>query len=90
MYVVEKLKGNRFQDVAIPKNRDYFRRMNGNYPVPPLSAYSEDATVPLGMNKTEILATAGYVDIQAIRREAAEARNAAQESTERDAGKSQK
>lgn len=83
MLIPEKLKINRFRFVDIPKNSDYFARLGGQRPIPPASAYVEDSEgIPRYGNKTDILAHADAINMEQIRREAAEARDRAQREEE--------
>lgn len=75
MFVVEKLKLNKFVHVEIPSNKDFFSRLAGARPIAPASAYSGDESVPNSMNKTDQLMYADEMNMNQIRREAAEARN---------------
>lgn len=79
MYVPEKLKLNKFVFVDLPKPSTYFARLGGMRPSIPAGVYSGDEILPHG-NKTDILAMAESANINQIRREAAEARDRAQES----------
>lgn len=49
----EKMKVNRFHDVAIPRNAEYFARFG--FAVSPGSNYSGDELAPVPMNKTDML-----------------------------------
>lgn len=51
MYVVEKLRLNKYVEVSVPRNKDLFERMGGR--VPPLG--TTGFTSELGKNKMEIL-----------------------------------
>lgn len=75
MFVVEKLKLNKFVHVEIPKNSDFFYRLAGARPVAPAGAFTGDDIVPNGMNKIDELYRADSVNLNQLRREAAEARN---------------
>ena len=55
MYVNEKMKLNKFVQVKIPKNKEYFRRFNGNLPIPSDGNFSGDEVVPAGMTKNQQL-----------------------------------
>lgn len=55
MYVNEKMKLNKFVQVKIPKNSEYFRRFNGNLPIPSDGNFSGDDVVPNGMTKNQLL-----------------------------------
>ena len=46
---------NRFKDVAIPQNKDYFARLSGADIKVPDSAFSGDQVAPMPMNKTDEL-----------------------------------
>lgn len=80
MYCPKKLKLNKFVDVAIPKNSDFFARLAGARPEAPSGAYTGDDILPVGMTKTELLASISEKDLNQIRKEAAEARNEDAES----------
>lgn len=49
------MKVNRFKDVAIPKNKDYFARLAGNIVQAPAGAYTGDDPVHISGNKTDEL-----------------------------------
>lgn len=53
MYIPEKMKLNKFQDCAIPSNRDYFTRFGGA--VVPDTQYTGDELCPEPMNKVEAI-----------------------------------
>ncbi len=50
----EKMKVNKFHDVAIPRNAEYFARFG--YAVSPSCSYTGDEPAPQPMNKTDMLA----------------------------------
>lgn len=50
----EKMKVNKFHDVAIPRNAEYFARFG--YAVSPSSEYSGDEPAPKPLLKTDLLA----------------------------------
>lgn len=75
MFVVEKLKLNKFVHVEIPNNSDFFYRLSGARPVAPENAYTGDEYMPNSMNKVDMLAAADRVNMNQLRQEAAEARN---------------
>lgn len=68
MFVVEKLKLNKFVHVEIPKKSDYFARLAGLSVNIPSSAYSGDEMPPKG-NKTDILAQMDAKNSAALERE---------------------
>lgn len=51
MYIPEKMKVNRFEDVAIPSNKSFFARLGAV--APESLKYSGDDLVPEQMSKTE-------------------------------------
>ena len=55
MYVNEKMKLNKYVQVKIPKNSEYFRRFNGNLPIPSDGSFSGDEAAPAGMTKNQQL-----------------------------------
>lgn len=76
MWCPDELKLNKFKKVRIPKNSDYFARFQGRFPSIPNGQYSGDASMPsMNMSKIDQLEFANKADLNAIRREAAEARN---------------
>lgn len=75
MFIVEKLKLNKFVHVEIPKNSDFFSRLAGARPVAPAGSYTGDDVVPNQLNKIDELIEADKVNMNQLRREAAEARN---------------
>lgn len=78
MFVCAGLKGNRFKEVAIPKKSEYFARLNGQLREPTSQYFSGDSEVPIsGMSKVDELDLANRANMNAIRREAAEAAEAA-------------
>lgn len=70
MYCNEKMKLNKFVQVAIPKNSEYFRRFNGNLPVPSNGNYSGDEVVPQGLTKVEQISAANRLNEQYLADEA--------------------
>lgn len=77
------MKLNRFVHVEIPKNSEFFSRLAGNMPSIPNGLYSGDDTPPVNMRKTELLEYVAQSDMNTIRREAAEAREAAQREADK-------
>ena len=61
MFVVDKLKLNKFVHVEIPKNSDFFYRLAGARPTAPANAYTGDDILPQSMNKVDILSRADSV-----------------------------
>lgn len=57
MYCPDKLKLNKFKEVNIPSNRDYFARF-GKVTVPSSMYGGDKQAVPMPMNKTDELAKA--------------------------------
>lgn len=53
MFIVEKLKLNKFVEVAVPKASDLFARLGSR--VTPDNMYSEESDTVRGMNKVEQL-----------------------------------
>lgn len=53
MFIPEKMKVNKFQDVAIPSNKSFFARL-GNVD-PDILKYSGDEVVPEQLNKVDSL-----------------------------------
>lgn len=80
MKVNDKLKLNKFRFVSIPKNADYFARLGGARPVAPNGAYSGETCISNNLSKVEQLYEAEKMNLNAIRQEAAENRNKAQET----------
>lgn len=72
MYCNEKMKLNRYVSVKIPKNSEYFRRFNGNLPVPSNGSFTGDEVVPQGMTKTEQLSYAARKNSEYLESEAQE------------------
>lgn len=70
MYCNEKMKLNKFVQVAIPKNSEYFRRFNGNLPVPSNGNFSGDEVIPSGMTKVEQISAANRLNEQYLAQEA--------------------
>lgn len=65
---------NRFKDVAIPQNKDYFARLAGNTVQAPAGAYTGDVPVHIEGNKTdELNLYARYAEAKAS--EAAKSKN---------------
>lgn len=52
MFIKDELKLNKFRDVRIPSNAEYFARYG--FTTSPDSQYSGDESAPLSMNKTEL------------------------------------
>lgn len=76
------MKLNKFVQVAIPKNSEFFSRLAGNMPKIPDGFFSGDSDIPEGMRKTEILQRVDKMEMNEIRREAAEAAEAARKAEE--------
>jgi hypothetical protein len=55
MIVPKSLKLNRFRQVPIPRNRDYFGN-RGSHSIPAKSMYSGDEVIPLANSKVRNLA----------------------------------
>lgn len=55
MFVPEELKINKFKAVRIPSNEQYFSRFGQGLPTSGQFS-GEDETLPIGQNKTEMLA----------------------------------
>lgn len=72
MYCNEKMKLNKFVRVSIPKNSEYFRRFNGNLPIPSNGNYTGDEVVPQSLTKVEQISYASRINEQKLREEAAE------------------
>lgn len=70
MYCNEKMKLNKFRRVAIPKNSEYFRRFNGNLPIPSNGSFSGDEVLPSGLTKVEQISYAERINEQKLREEA--------------------
>lgn len=70
MYCNEKMKLNKFVKVAIPKNSEFFRRFNGNLPVPSNGSYSGDEAIPHGLTKPEQISYAARINQQHLSDEA--------------------
>lgn len=51
MYVCEKLKLNKFRDVKIPANKDYFQRLG--LTTTPTGEYSGDDSAPMPQTKIQ-------------------------------------
>lgn len=51
MYIPEKMKVNKFEDVAIPSNKSFFARLGAV--APESLQYSGDEPIPEPMSKTE-------------------------------------
>lgn len=66
------MKLNKFVQVAIPKNSEYFRRFNGNLPVPSNGNFSGDEVIPAGMTKVEQISAASRLNEQFLAQEAQE------------------
>lgn len=75
MYKPAKMRLNKFVDVAIPKNSDYFMRLNGSRPDIPSSAYTGDDVAPMPDRKVDILADMDSYDKMMQRKEYAESQN---------------
>lgn len=73
MYKPDKMRLNKFVDVAIPKNSDYFARMAGNLPTIGSQFFSGDEVVPQNDRKVDVLADIDAYDRMMQRKEAAEA-----------------
>lgn len=71
MFVVEKLKLNKFVHVEIPKKSEFYARLAGVQPSIPSSMYSGDELIPKG-NKTDILAQMDAKNSAALAREESE------------------
>lgn len=66
MFIPEKMRINKFKDVAIPQNKDYFARLAGNVVQAPAGAYTGDEPVHIEGNKTdELYAYARYAEMKA-------------------------
>lgn len=72
MYKPNKMRLNKFVDVAIPKNSDYFLRMNGAFPNIPNGAYSGEELVPPSVRLVDMLADMDDYDRMMQRKEYAE------------------
>lgn len=68
MFVVDKLKLNKFVHVEIPKKSEYYARLAGLQVNIPSSMYSGDKMPPKG-NKTDILAQLDAKNSAALERE---------------------
>lgn len=73
MYVIDELKLNRFQDVAIPKVSDVFARI-GRGDVPSDKAFTGDSVADFGQRKTDQLAQSMADYEQYAREEASKSR----------------
>lgn len=83
MRIVKELKQlNAFQDVAIPRNSDFFYRLQGRAVTPSPSQYSGEESMPFNVSKTEALHRANKELTNEIRREAAEAAESARKAAE--------
>lgn len=51
MYIPEKMKVNKFEDVAIPSNKSFFARLGAV--APETLKYSGDEPIPEPMSKTD-------------------------------------
>lgn len=78
MYCNDKMKLNKFVQVAIPKNSEYFRRFNGNLPVPSNGNFSGDEVIPAGMTKVEQISAASRLNEQFLAQEAQEGKEGAE------------
>ena len=76
MYIPDKLRNNRFREVAIPKRRDLFARFGFTAPAEAMFA-GDDVLIPSSGRKTDILADMDEYDKMMAREEAAAARKAA-------------
>lgn len=74
MYVHEKMRLNRHVQVRIPKNSEFFSRLNGNLPSIPSSAFSGDEVMLSDVRKTDILADMDAYDKMKQREEFANSR----------------
>lgn len=72
MYVIDELKLNRFQDVAIPKCSELFSRI-GRTGIPSDKAFTGDIVADFGQRKTDQLAQSMSDYEQYAREEAAKA-----------------
>lgn len=72
MYIPEKLRNNKFRQVAIPKRRDLFARFGFATPSESLFA-GDDEFIPSAGRKTDILADMDAYDKMMAREEAAAA-----------------
>lgn len=73
MYKPKNMRLNKFVDVAIPKNSDFFARLNGVIPSFPNNAYSGDSSIPMtSERKVDILADMEQYDKMMQRKEFAE------------------
>lgn len=66
MYCNEKMKLNKFVKVSIPKNSEYFRRFNGNLPIPSNGNFTGDEVLPEGMTKNQQLSYANRINEQML------------------------
>lgn len=83
MRVVKQLKDmNRFQDVNIPRNSEFFYRLQGRAITPSPSQFTGEESMPFQVSKTEALSRANKELTNEIRREAAEAAEAARKAAE--------
>lgn len=71
-----------FQDVAIPRNSEFFYRLQGRAVAPSPSQYSGDESMPFNVSKTEALHRANKELTNELRREAAEAADVARRASE--------
>lgn len=69
MYCNEKMKLNKFVKVSIPKNSEYFRRFNGNLPIPSNGNFTGDEVLPEGMTKNQQLSYANRINEQMLAEE---------------------
>lgn len=80
MYVNEKLKLNKFQHVSLPNNSDLWLRSGCALVVPGSSQFTgEEQSAPADLRKTDVFARSMSNQMNELRREAAEARDKAQE-----------
>lgn len=68
MYVPDdKMKVNRFRQVAIPRPSEYLKRFGAS--VAPANAYTGDTPAPVSRNKVEVLADAEALNELQLRNE---------------------
>lgn len=79
MYVEDKLKLNKFEHVSLPSNSELWNRSGCARVIPAESLYSSEESVPLDMRKSDVYASTMREEMNALHREAAEARDKAQE-----------
>lgn len=73
MYCNEKMKLNKFVRVSLPKNSEYFRRFNGNLPIPSNGSFTGDDVAPASLTKNQQLHAASQINDQLNRQEDDEA-----------------